>query len=115
MNIMVGLAFAATCLAGAAYAEQRNTHGEASKGLWQINAKDKTGGAKEARQIGGGESQDSRANKADGFTTKQKAARAFNPKEFKLDKKTTWKASPKTKTPKIRTLCTTPDGKPRAC
>jgi len=55
MNIMVGLAFAATCLAGAAYAEQRNAHGEDSKGLWQINAKDKTGGAKEARQIGGGE------------------------------------------------------------
>jgi hypothetical protein len=109
------LAFAATCLAGAAYAEQRSAHGEDSKGLWQINAKDKTAGAKESRQIGGGELQHSRANKADGFTAKQKAPRAFHPKEFKLDKKGTWKASPKIKAPKIRTLCTTPDGKPRAC
>jgi hypothetical protein len=50
-----------------------------------------------------------KANKIDSFTVKQ-GTRAFNPKEFKLDEKAQWR-----KTPKSKTLCTTPDGKPRAC
>ena len=51
-----------------------------------------------------------KVNKIDSFTVKQGTRRAFNPKEFKLDEKAQWKKAPKSKT-----LCTTPDGKPRAC
>lgn len=132
MKIMVAMAFATSCLVGAAYAEQRNSQGEDSKGLWQINVKAKKDGslksnaapkAKESGEKGGtedinigvGELHGGKVNKVEGFTTKQNTRRAYNPKEFKLDEKATWKASPKTKMPNSRTLCTTPDGKRRAC
>ena len=51
-----------------------------------------------------------KASKVDGFSVKQASPRAFNPKEFKLDQKSTWKKAPKT-----ITTCLTPDGKRRRC
>jgi len=72
--------------------------------------------AKESKEKGGtqdinigvGELQEGKGKK--GLAAKKKPPQALNPKEFKLDQKATWKAAPKTKT-----LCTTPDGKRRAC
>ena len=43
-----------------------------------------------------------------GSSPKQASPRGFNPKEFKLDQKSTWKKAPKT-----ITTCLTPDGKRR--
>jgi len=54
-----------------------------------------------------------KVKKVDGLSAKQRSPRAFNPKEFKLDDKATWKSAPKT--PKTKGLCATPDGKSRAC
>jgi hypothetical protein len=65
-------------------------------------------GGTEDINIGVGELQESKGKK--GLAAKQKSPRAYNPKEFKLDQKATWKAAPKTKT-----FCMTPDGKRRAC
>jgi len=79
------------------------------KGATIAQAKEsKEKGGTEDINIGVGELQEGKGKK--GLAAKKKSPRALNPKEFKLDQKATWKAAPKTKT-----LCTTPDGKRRAC